>query len=205
MLEIINLTCTRGDRTLFTHLAFTVSPGSLLHIRGDNGSGKTTLLRTLCGLFLQDTGEVRWGGKNIRKLQETYRKELLYLGHHNAIKDDLTGLENLHISAQLSGEPASEKNCWQALEKIGLRGYEDLPTKVLSQGQKRRVALSRLFLSKAKLWILDEPFTALDVAAVDLLQSIISKHIENDGIVLLTTHQEVALTSGHSQQLHLGA
>jgi len=204
MLKIINLTCTRGDRSLFAGLNFDVKPGKLLHIRGQNGSGKTTLLRTLCGLFLQDTGEVQWGGKNIRSLQEEYRKQLLYLGHHNAIKDDLTGLENLHIEAQLSGEKISEKQCWQALEKIGLRGYEDLPTKALSQGQKRRVALSRLLLSKAKLWILDEPFTALDVSAVDFLQSIIRTHIENDGIVLLTTHQEVSLTSGQSQQLQLG-
>lgn len=204
MLKIINLTCTRGDRSLFAGLNFDVKPGKLLHIRGQNGSGKTTLLRTLCGLFLQDTGEVQWGGKNIRSLQEEYRKQLLYLGHHNAIKDELTGLENLHIQAQLSGEKFSEKQCWQALEKIGLRGYEDLPTKVLSQGQKRRVALSRLLLSKAKLWILDEPFTALDISAVDLLQSIIRTHVENNGIVLLTTHQEVSLTSGQSQQLQLG-
>lgn len=204
MLEITDLACTRGDRTLFTGLTFAVEPGTLLHVRGHNGSGKTTLLRTLCGLFLQDTGEVCWEGRDIRKLQEEYRRHLLYIGHHNALKDDLTGLENLRIAAQLSGESVTGEHCWQALERIGLRGYEDLPAKALSQGQKRRVALARLLLSKARLWILDEPFTALDVAAVDLLQSIIRQHIENDGMALLTTHQEVALTSGKIQTLHLG-
>ena len=205
MLEIVNLACSRGDRQLFTGLNFSLDTGSLLYVRGRNGSGKTTLLRTLCGLFLQDEGEIRWGGKDVSDLDEEYTKEVVYLGHLNGIKSDLTGLENLRISTVLDGDEVTEEQIEAALAKMGLAGFEDLPTKVLSQGQKRRVALARLLLNDSKLWILDEPFTALDVAAVDLLQSVIAEHVGNGGMVILTTHQEVALTSGQVQQLELGA
>ncbi len=204
MLEITNLACSRGDRQLFTGLNFSLEPGSLLYVEGRNGSGKSTLLRTICGLFLANSGEISWHGKSTRSLAEEYTQEVLYLGHHNGIKEDLTGLENLRISTILDGNDVAEDQIWAALKKMGLKGFEDLPTKVLSQGQKRRVALARLLLNSARLWILDEPFTALDVAAVDLLQTVISDHIDNGGIVILTTHQEVALTSGQIQRLELG-
>ncbi|MCF6355529.1 MAG: cytochrome c biogenesis heme-transporting ATPase CcmA [Candidatus Polarisedimenticolaceae bacterium] len=204
MLEITNLACSRGDRQLFTGLNFSLEPGSLLYVEGRNGTGKSTLLRTICGLFLADSGEISWHGKSTRSLAEEYTQEVLYLGHHNGIKEDLTGLENLRISTILDGDDVAEDQIWAALKKMGLEGFEDLPTKVLSQGQKRRVALARLLLNNNRLWILDEPFTALDVAAVDLLQTVISGHINNDGIVILTTHQEVALTSGQIQRLELG-
>jgi len=205
MLEIVNLACSRGDRHLFTGLNFSLDTGSLLYVQGRNGSGKTTLLRTICGLFLQDEGDIRWNGENVRELSEEFTKEVVYLGHLNGIKSDLTGLENLQVSTVLDGDEVSEEQIWDALKRMGLAGFEDLPTKVLSQGQKRRVALARLLLNDSKLWILDEPFTALDVAAVDLLQSVIAEHVENGGMVILTTHQEVALTSGQIQQLQLGA
>jgi len=205
MLEIVNLACSRGDRHLFTGLNFSLDTGSLLYVKGKNGSGKTTLLRTICGLFLQDEGEIRWNGENVRELSEEFTKEVVYLGHLNGIKSDLTGLENLQVSTVLDGDEVSEEQIWDALKRMGLAGFEDLPTKVLSQGQKRRVTLARLLLNDSKLWILDEPFTALDVAAVDLLQSVIAEHVENGGMVILTTHQEVALTSGQIQQLQLGA
>ncbi len=204
MLEITNLACSRGDRQLFTGLNFSLEPGSLLYVEGRNGTGKSTLLRAVCGLFLADSGEISWHGKSTRSLAEEYTREVLYLGHHNGIKDDLTGLENLRISTVLDGDDVTEDQIWAALKKMGLKGFEDLPTKVLSQGQKRRVALARLLLNSAGVWILDEPFTALDIAAVDLLQSVISDHINNGGIVILTTHQEVALTSGQIQRLELG-
>lgn len=204
MLEITNLACTRGDRQLFAGLNFSLEPGSLLYVEGRNGTGKSTLLRAICGLFLADSGKILWNGKATQSLAEDYTKEVAYLGHHNGIKDDLTGLENLRISTILDGNDVTENQIWDALKKMGLKGFEDLPTKVLSQGQKRRVALSRLLLNSSKLWILDEPFTALDVAAVDLLQSVISDHINNGGMVILTTHQEVALTSGQVQRLELG-
>jgi heme exporter protein A len=205
MLEIVNLACSRGDRQLFTGLNFSLDAGSLLYIEGRNGSGKTTLLRTICGLFLPDSGEIRWDGEGTRALSEEYAKEVVYLGHLNGIKSDLTGLENLRVSTVLDGDEVTEDQIWAALKRMGLAGFEDLPTKVLSQGQKRRVALARLLLNDSRLWILDEPFTALDTAAVDLLQSVIAEHVAKGGMVILTTHQEVALTSGQVQRLKLGA
>ena len=204
MLEIVDLACMRGDRLLFSDLNFSLEPGSLLYIKGHNGSGKTTLLRTICGLFLPEEGEIRWNGENARSLREDYCKEVVYLGHHNGIKYDLTGYENLRISATLDGDDVDEDKIISALAKMGLAGFEELPTQMLSQGQKRRVALARLLINNSKLWILDEPFTALDVAAVDLLQSVIAEHVANEGMVILTTHQEVALTSGQVQTLQLG-
>lgn len=189
---------------MFSGLSFDLEPGTLLHVRGRNGSGKTTLLRTLCGLLTPDAGEIRWNGEDSRRLGDDYHADLLYFGHLNGIKSDLTGIENLRVSTTLGGEATGEDRLWSALEQMGLAGFEDLPTKVLSQGQKKRVALARLLVSGAPLWILDEPFTALDVDAVDLLQMLIAEHVSNDGLVILTTHQEVPLTSGQARRLHLG-
>ncbi len=204
MLEAQNLCCTRGDRELFTDLNFKLEPSTLLYVEGPNGSGKTTLLRAICGLFLPTDGDILWQGENTRSLAEDFRKNVIYLGHHNGIKLDLSGLENLRVASVLDGDKVSEERLWDALKQMGLSGFEDLPTRSLSQGQKRRVALARLLINSAQLWILDEPFTALDVAAVEQLQTVIAKHINQDGIVMLTTHQEVALTSGQVDRLQLG-
>ncbi|MEO5344137.1 MAG: cytochrome c biogenesis heme-transporting ATPase CcmA [Gammaproteobacteria bacterium SHHR-1] len=204
MLEADNLSCVRGDRRLFRQISFRLQAGELLYVHGHNGSGKTTLLRTLCSLILPDAGEVRWNGENAHRLREDFSRELLYLGHKNGIKGDLTGLENLRISSILDGFDLSQRQAWEALERIGLDGHEDLPAKVLSQGQKRRVALARLLVNRAPLWVLDEPFTALDKAAVELLQQVIREHLERGGMAVLTTHQEVPLTSGNSKNLELG-
>lgn len=204
MIEVTQLECRRGDRLLFSGLDFTVKPGNLLHVRGRNGSGKTTLLRTLCGLYAQDSGEIRWKGERIGSLAEDYRRELLYFGHLNGIKGDLTGIENLRLSATLDGDAAGDDTVWEALGRIGLAGFEDLPTRMLSQGQKKRVGLARLILSRAPLWILDEPFTALDLDAVDLLQGLIADHVAGGGMTVLTTHQAVPLTSGQASHLDLG-
>ncbi len=204
MLEVINLECIRGDRRLFSELSFNLSAGELLHLHGHNGSGKTTLLRTICGLITPTEGEVRWQNENVRRQRDEFARELVYIGHKNAIKADLTGTENLRIACQLDGMPVSEEQAWEALEKLGLRGHEDLPVRVLSQGQKKRVALARLLLSESPLWILDEPFTALDKAAVSYLQTVIQEHVDAGGMVMLTTHQEVALTRGQVKQLGLG-
>jgi heme exporter protein A len=204
MLEVENLSCVRGDRTLFAGLDFALDSGELLYVHGHNGSGKTTLLRTLCGLILPDDGEVRWDGENIRAMREEFTKDVLYLGHKNSIKGDLTALENLQISCALDGYDIESRQAWDALERLGLDGHEDLEAKVLSQGQKRRVALARLLLNDAKLWILDEPFTALDVAAVELLQSVVREHQDRGGMVVLTTHQEVPLTANEARRLKLG-
>jgi heme exporter protein A len=204
MLEVVDLECVRGDRRLFTNLSFSLSKGELLYLHGHNGSGKTTLMRAVCGLLQPTDGEIRWEGAPIRELREDFTREVLYIGHKNGIKDDLTALENLRILSTLDGVHMSEEQAWDALERIGLRGFEDLPTQVLSQGQKRRVALARLLAHQARLWILDEPFTALDKAAVELLQQVIREHLERGGMAFLTTHQEVELTEGQGKRLQLG-
>lgn len=203
-LQIDRLCCVRGDRTLFHDLSFAVSGGELLHLKGHNGSGKTTLLRALAGLLLPESGEIRWQGENIRALREEYARHLLYLGHHNGIKGDLTAVENLRIAAILDGYALDEGTAWRILAEIGLRGHEDLPTKHLSQGQKRRVALARLLANRATVWVLDEPFTALDVAAVQLLQDVIHRHVADGGIAIVTTHQEVAMIGANTRTIELG-
>ncbi len=200
---VSNLQCTRGDRQLFSGLNFQLKPKQLLFLEGENGSGKTTLIRTLCGLFVADEGDILWQNQAIQEHLETYHEALFYLGHLNAIKGDLTALENLRFNHAMSGQKINEDDLLNALDKIGLYGYEDFPTRQLSQGQKRRVALARLLLNKSPLWILDEPFVALDVAAVELLQGIISAHIESGGMAIITTHQEVPLTQGKIQHLNL--
>ncbi len=175
-----------------------------MYLRGPNGSGKTTLLRTLAGLLRAETGEIRWDGEPIQRIRDQYHADLLYLGHLNALKDDLNAIENLRMDAAVRGSSLDEQAAWQLLTDIGLRGCEDLPIKYLSQGQKRRVALARLWHSDAALWILDEPFSALDVAAVDALQAVIRDHLGRGGMAILTTHQEVELTSGTVCRVTLG-
>jgi len=189
MLEVSNLACSRGDHRLFSGLNFNLHPGQIMQVQGANGSGKTSLLRTLCGFLMPDVGDIVWNGQKISELAEEYHDEVLYLGHLNAIKDELSGLENLCISAGIAGIELGEKEALTALRRMGLRGREMLPTKVLSQGQRRRVALARLLVSDAKLWILDEPLTALDVAAVALIQELIVAHLARQGMVVFTTHQ----------------
>ncbi len=204
MLEATELECTRGDRCLFSGLNLRLEAGELLHVQGRNGSGKSTLLRALSGLFQPSDGTISWNGTAIEDLREEFGREVLYLGHKPGIKGDLTALENLHFAAALDGETITNEQAWQALEQVGLRGFEDLPCKHLSQGQKRRVTLARLLTTQTKLWVLDEPFSALDTVAVEELQGWIATHIANGGMVILTTHQEVALTRGALKQLKLG-
>ncbi|NOY63216.1 MAG: cytochrome c biogenesis heme-transporting ATPase CcmA [Gammaproteobacteria bacterium] len=205
MLSVVDLECVRGDRRLFSALNFSLGEGEVLHLRGRNGSGKTTLLRTLCGLSEPEQGEIRWRDEKIGALAEGFCREVLYLGHLNAVKGDLTAVENLSVAAQLDGDDLAETQIWDALQEVGLRGYEDLPVRVLSQGQKRRVALARLLLTTARLWILDEPFVALDSAAVEQLREVIERHVAQGGLVVLTTHQEIEWTSGRVQEIELDA
>ncbi len=205
MLQGESLAAIRGDRSLFADLDLALSSGELLYVNGPNGSGKTTLLRMLCGLVLPAAGKVCWEGHDIHALGDAFRAELVYCGHHNAIKDDLSGLENLRIGGCLAGLRTSEAEALDALARIGLQGYEDLPSRVLSQGQKRRVGLARLLLTRARLWVLDEPFTALDSAAVELLQQTIRGHLGRGGLVVLTTHQQVAIDAATVKQIRMGA
>jgi heme exporter protein A len=203
MLEVANLACARGEHRLFAGLSFVLSPGELLQVQGENGSGKTTLLRTLCGFIQPLAGEILWQGVSIRELDEEYFADIIYLGHLNAIKDELNALENLRISSALAGCEVSDSVAIAALRRMGLRGRETFPVKVLSQGQRRRVALARLLISKAPLWILDEPLAALDVGAVGLMQEMIGEHLGRRGMVMFTTHQSLEVTGVETRRLTL--
>jgi len=203
MLEVSNLACSRGDHQLFSGLSFKLRPGQIMQVQGENGSGKTSLLRALCGFMMPAEGKITWHGTDIRNLDEAYYAEVLYLGHLNAIKDDLSALENLRISAGLSGTELNENEALTALRSMGLKRRELLPTKVLSQGQKRRVALARLLVSGAALWILDEPLAALDVGAVLLIQELVTDHLRRQGMVIFTTHQPLEIAGFEMTRLSL--
>ena len=191
MLEVEDLACLKGDRLLFRDLALRLQAGELLRVAGANGVGKTSLLRLVTGLALPEAGDIRWSARCIRREREAFHRELLYLGHAPAINDLLSPLENLRFACAAAGDELSAAACVQALERIGLADQLDLPARVLSQGQRRRVGLARLFLSaRRKLWVLDEPFTALDVHAVADLAATLSDHCTAGGMVMLTTHQD---------------
>jgi len=202
LLEVVKLACARGDRPLFRDLSFALARGELLHVRGENGSGKTTLLRALCGLSQPAAGEIRWHGQSIREQPENFREQLCYIGHGNAIHGDLTPIENLQFEACLGAEDRVDAK--PALESQGLGRVAGLPAKLLSQGQKRRVALARLAVLERALWVLDEPFTALDVRAVDRLLAALARHLNRGGLCLLTSHQEVTVTDWPVRTLTLG-
>ena len=204
-LEAIDLHCARGERSLFSALSFTLRGGELLRIGGPNGSGKTSLLRIACALLEPTRGEVRWAGENIRRLQEEFWRQIVYIGHASAIKDDLTSAENLRVACTLAGIRAQPARIGEALRELGLGGCENLPTRVLSQGQRRRVALARLALSEAMpLWILDEPFAALDPAAVERVQNLIAQHLARGAAVVLTTHLKTRITAATTLRIDLG-
>ncbi len=203
MLVVSNLGCIRGERSLFEGIGFRLDSGEMLHLQGKNGSGKTSLLRILCGLSHPAAGEIRWRGERVGKLGEDYRRELCYLGHPNAIKEELTPLENLLASARLADEVLDEGSALDALERVGLAGREDLACRYLSQGQKRRVALARLVNERRALWILDEPYVALDAAAIELVAGLIGAHLQRGGVAVLTTHQAVEVKAGAVRELVL--
>jgi heme exporter protein A len=193
MLSVSHLSCTRGDKRLFSDVSFTLAPGQWLHLEGDNGVGKTSLLRLVCGLSALEQGQIQWQNLSVAQNPEEFRANLAYLGHQLALKEDLTPLENLQADAAVAGRIVTASEAMAALAQLGLRGREHLPVRVLSQGQKRRTALSRLVLSQAKLWVLDEPFVALDGAAQIALSKVINQHLSQQGMVLLTSHQAVSL------------
>ena len=193
----------RGDRRLFSGLNFSLSPGTFVQLTGPNGSGKTSLLRILCGLLAPAEGEVRWQGANIRSLGEEYFTVATYLGHRHGIKDELSCVENLRISNALNGVEISIERAISVLRTMGLAGREHLPARLLSEGQRRRVALARLIVCGTTLWLLDEVLTSLDKAAVGLIRSLIEEHLANGGIAIVATHQEFELKSGSVQRLEL--
>lgn len=205
MLEVSNLKCVRGERQLFDGVGFRLESGNLLYLRGANGAGKTSLLRILCGLSPAEAGQILWNGVGIDELGDRYRRDLFYLGHHNALQEALTVNENLTFYAALAGAIPSEADTADALARLGLRACQTRLVRHLSQGQKRRVALSRLMLNSAKLWVLDEPFVALDQAAIALLAGLVAAHLNKGGLAVLTSHQQVDIGTTRAQVLELSA
>jgi heme exporter protein A len=204
VLEASDLEFERGGRTLFSGLGLALRGGELLRVAGANGSGKTTLLKVLCGLLAPDGGEVRWQGTPIRQLREEYSRNLVYLGHAPAVKDDLTAAENLAIAATLGGLSASPQAVQEALAAYGLADGA-IPVRQLSQGQRRRAALARLLLAgEAPLWLLDEPFTALDVDAARFTGELIAQHAARGGAAVFTTHQPSGLDAAVARVIELG-
>lgn len=195
----------RGESELFGNLSFHVRSGTALAVRGANGSGKTTLLRMLCGLSLPEHGRVAWNGCDIRRLREEYRGNLVYIGHASGQKEDLLAWENLRAAAALGGLALDRAQARQALEQVGLRTAAWLPGRALSQGQKKRLALARLCCLPAKpLWILDEPFAALDDEGCAMLDGLLEQYLRQGGIVVAATHRPLALDGARIQELQLG-
>lgn len=199
MLEARELLCERDERILFSGLSFTLNAGEWVQITGSNGAGKTTLLRLLTGLSRPDAGDVLWQGQPLHQVRDSYHQNLLWIGHQPGIKTRLTALENLHFYHR-DGDTAQ---CLEALAQAGLAGFEDIPVNQLSAGQQRRVALARLWLTRATLWILDEPFTAIDVNGVDRLTQRMAQHTEQGGIVILTTHQQLNVAESKIRRISL--
>lgn len=194
LLSAHNLSCVKRDRLLFEKLELSVDAGELLYIKGPNGAGKTSLLRILVGLSEAATGGVRFEGEVLNGVRDKYHAQLVYFGHKLGLNQNLTALENLHYWCLQHGQSQSQSQYFHLLESLGLVGLEDLPVGNLSAGQQRRVALARLWLNPdAKLWVLDEPFTALDVQGISLLKTCITQHLKALGSVIMTSHQSMEL------------
>ena len=194
VLQACDLGGQRGDRALFEHLELVLEPGAVVWLRGRNGRGKTSLLRLLAGLATPMAGEVRVHGVSQRQAGPQGRRSLVYIGHQNALKDDLTAAEALRFLARTRGDRPDDETLAQALQRLGVRGSRHAPVRTLSQGQRRRVALARLALCMhAELWLLDEPFDALDADGIAALNGLLSEHAARGGATLLTSHQTPSL------------
>ncbi|WP_067519146.1 cytochrome c biogenesis heme-transporting ATPase CcmA [Endozoicomonas ascidiicola] len=203
MLKVSQLSCERDERLLFHNLSFQLSPGDVLQIEGRNGAGKTTLLRIIAGLSSHARGDIFWNDLPLSSVYADFRLASFFLGHKPGVKMDLSPLENMHWRLQLKNIQPVESVLFAALGQVGLYGYEDIPCSHLSAGQLRRVTFACLIASKAKLWILDEPFTAIDIDGVAWLESLIDEHATNGGMVLITSHQPLSDHKGNLRKLKL--
>jgi heme exporter protein A len=204
-LTFSKLGCTKGGRQLFRDIDCEVSAGQWLYVTGANGVGKTSLLRMVCGLASVEAGQILWNGTPIQQQADIYRQDLCYLGHLNALQESMTVDENLRFTSALGGLAPEREQRLQVLAHFGLRGRSQQLVRHLSQGQKRRVALSRLVLSPARLWVLDEPYVAMDESGINLLADLIGDHIEAGGLVVLTSHQKVPIRNLPAKLLELKA
>jgi len=203
MLEAHDLAARRGDAQLFSGVSLSLGPGTALFVRGPNGSGKTTLLRILAGTTEAAAGRVLWRGEEVGPFHPVLRACAVFIGHAPALKDELTTEENLASLATLHGAPAERAAVLEALNAWSLSRQRSLPARVLSQGQRRRVALARLWLLSRPLWLLDEPATALDAAGQVTLRDALAAHLAARGIAVIATQQDLPVASGAHQSLLL--
>lgn len=204
-LSFSELGCSRGERQLFRGVNCRLESGRWLYVTGANGVGKTSLLRMVCGLAPVDSGRILWNDIPIHAQRDTFYQELFYLGHANALQESMTVMENLRFRCALAGFGLDDAVAPEVLARFGLKGRQNQLVRHLSQGLKRRVALSRLALSPARLWVLDEPFVAMDEAGVRLLADLIASHLGQGGLAVLTSHQQVDIGAIPAQMLELGA
>ncbi len=202
LLETRELGCTRNDRMLFERLDLDLAPGEMLVVEGPNGCGKTSLLRILTGLRLADSGSVLWRGEAIDRLAGDYYEQVAYVGHHDGVKYELSCLENLRL-ARAMGIP-TPADLDEVLERVNLYAYGDSEVGSLSAGQKRRLALARLLATESLLWILDEPFTSLDRASMALFAGMFEQHLQQGGLIVVTSHHEIDLPRQAVKRLNLG-
>jgi heme exporter protein A len=203
MLEAIDLAAQRGSTRLFSSLSFSVEPGCALFVTGANGTGKTTMLRILAGLAAPFAGKVRWRGVDVAPFAQSLREDVVYAGHLPALKDELTAEENLAALVALTGAAIETAKLRDALASVSLDRQAGLPARALSQGQRRRLGLARLILTRRPLWLLDEPATALDMAGIALLKQLLTGHLERGGCALVATHQSLELPAAHVRALAL--
>jgi len=194
-LSVNGLTLTRGSRRLFAGLSMTLLPGQAMVLRGANGSGKTSLLRVLAGLTIADGGEMHWNGDRWTALCASHRAASLYLGHTNAVKEELTAAENLAEVLAFDGVSVTPAMQAQALDAMGLADRHHLPARRLSQGQKRRIGLARLALARKPLWLLDEPTNALDAEGVVLFSKTVDAHLQGGGLACIATHLSLSIAA----------
>lgn len=201
LLETRDLCCVKDDRTLFDNLTLSLSEGQILLVEGKNGSGKTSLLRILTGLSLPESGQVLWQGEPIEDVGPDYYEQVNYIGHHDGIKRDLTCLENLRL-VQAMGKPV-DIDLDDALQEVNLYRFGDNFVATLSAGQKRRLAMARLVVTEAKLWIMDEPFTSLDKASMAMFQDMFEKHLNTGGVIVMTSHHDIEMPGSDVVRLNL--